>query len=78
VYYHEGIAQLQLRNNEEALRCFQKAIDLSEGRYAGAEFGYGLVLLREGEGEEAERMVRHPWKQIRTVWKARWFWGSCC
>ncbi len=58
VYYHEGIAQLQLRNNEEALRCFQKAIDLSEGRYAGAEFGYGLALLREGEAEEAERVVR--------------------
>jgi tetratricopeptide (TPR) repeat protein len=59
VYYHEGIAQLQLRNNEQALRCFQKAIDLSEGRYAGAEFGYGLALLREGEAEEAERVVRH-------------------
>jgi tetratricopeptide (TPR) repeat protein len=59
VYYQEGIAESQLRNNEEALRCFQKAIDLSEGRYAGAEFGYGLVLLREGEAEEAERVVRH-------------------
>jgi tetratricopeptide (TPR) repeat protein len=50
---------LQLRNNEEALRCLENAIDLSEGRYAGAEFGYGLVLLREGEAEEAERVVRH-------------------
>jgi len=58
VYYHQGIAQLQLRNHEEALRCFQKAIDLSGGRYAGAEFGYGLALLREGEAEEAERVVR--------------------
>jgi tetratricopeptide (TPR) repeat protein len=57
--YYEGIAQLQLRNNEEALRCFQKAIDLSEGWHAGAEFGYGLVLLPEGEAEEAERVVRH-------------------
>ena len=58
VYYHQGIAQLQLRNNEDALRCFQKAIDLSGGRYAEAAFGYGLVLLREGEAEEAERVVR--------------------
>ena len=24
VHYHEGIALLQLRNNEEALRCFKK------------------------------------------------------
>jgi len=59
VYYHQGIAQLQLRNDEKALRRFQKAIDLSEGRYPGAEFGYALALLREGEAEEAERVVRH-------------------
>ena len=59
VYYHEGIAALQLRNNEDAERYFQKSIDLSEGKYARAEFGYGLTLLREGKTEEAERVVRH-------------------
>jgi tetratricopeptide (TPR) repeat protein len=59
VYYHEGIAALQLRNNEDAERYFQKSIDLSEGKYARAEFGYGLALLREGKTEEAERVVRH-------------------
>jgi tetratricopeptide (TPR) repeat protein len=59
VYYHEGIVALQLRDNDEALRCFQKAIDLSGGSYARAEFGYGLALLRQGKPEEAETVVRH-------------------
>jgi len=59
VYYHEGIAALQVHNNEEALRCFQKSIDLSGGKYARAEFGYGLALLRQGKPEEAETVVRH-------------------
>jgi len=59
VYYHEGIAALQLRNNEDAERYFQKSIDLSEGKYARAEFGYGLALLRQGKPEEAETAVRH-------------------
>ena len=36
--------------------------DLSEGRYTGAEFGYGLALLGEGEAEEAERVVCHGLK----------------
>ena len=58
-YYNEGVAEMQLRNNQEALRCFQKAIDLSDGSYARAEFGYGLALLRAGKAEEAERVVRH-------------------
>jgi tetratricopeptide (TPR) repeat protein len=59
LYYNEGVAEMHLRNNQEALRCFQKAIDLSGGSYARAEFGYGLALMREGKAEEAERVVRH-------------------
>jgi tetratricopeptide (TPR) repeat protein len=58
-YYNEGVAELQLHNNEEALRRFEKAVELSAGSYANAEFGYGLALLREGRAEEAQREVRH-------------------
>jgi len=58
VYYHRGIAEMQLNRNDEALQSFEKAIDLSEGRYARAQFGYGLVLCRNGKPEEAERVVR--------------------
>jgi tetratricopeptide (TPR) repeat protein len=58
-YYHEGITALIERNNEAALRCFQKAIDASEKGYPPAEFGFGLALMREGKPEEAEGVVRH-------------------
>jgi len=58
VYYHEGIAKLALRKNEEASQDFQKALELSEGRYARADFGYGLALVREGKYQEAEGVVR--------------------
>jgi tetratricopeptide (TPR) repeat protein len=59
VYYHEGIAEMLLGRNEEALQSFQKAVDLSNGSFARAEFGYGLALCRKGNATEAERVVRH-------------------
>jgi len=58
-YYHQGVAELQLSRNEEALRSFQSAIDLSNGHYPRAEFGYALVLNRIGDSADAERVVRH-------------------
>jgi tetratricopeptide (TPR) repeat protein len=59
VYYHKGIAETELGEYDNALQSFQKAIDLSEGRYARAEFGYGLALCRMGRAADAERIVRH-------------------
>src|SRR6266404_3607184 len=59
VYYHRGVAEMQLGESDEAMQSFQRAIDLSDGRYARAEFGYGLILCRQGKTEEAERIVRH-------------------
>src|SRR6266446_6874747 len=58
VYYHRGVAEMQLGKSDEALKSFQKAIDLSDGRYARAQFGYGLILCRQGKLDEAERIVR--------------------
>jgi Tfp pilus assembly protein PilF len=58
VYYHRGVAEMQLDKNDQALESFQRAIDLSEGRYSRAQFGYGLILCRQGKPEEAERIVR--------------------
>lgn len=57
-YYDQGIAQSILRQNDQALDSFQKAIDLSEGKYPRAEFGYGLVLSRVGRFVEAEAVIR--------------------
>jgi len=58
-YYHRAVAEAQLDQNEEALRSFQAAIDLSDGHEPRAEFGYALVLSRVGNASEAERIVRH-------------------
>jgi len=40
------------------MQAFQKAIDLSGGRYAWAEFGIGYVLYLEGKTEEAVTIIR--------------------
>jgi len=56
-YYHMGVAEVGLRRLDEARQAFQKAIDLSGGRYAWAEFGIGYVLYLEGKPEEAINIV---------------------
>jgi Tfp pilus assembly protein PilF len=57
-YYHIGVADLRLGREEEAAQAFQKAIDLSGGRYAWAQFALGLLLCRRGEYTEAETAIR--------------------
>jgi tetratricopeptide (TPR) repeat protein len=56
--YGEGVAQLHLNSDDKAQEAFQKAIDMSGGRYARAQFGYALVLSRKGRAAEAERVAR--------------------
>jgi len=57
-YYHVGVVQTNLGRFDEAMEAFQTAIDLSDGRYAWAEFGYGYLLYREGKPDEAVTMIR--------------------
>ena len=57
-YYHMGVVETRLGRLDEAMQAFQKAIDLSGGRYAWAEFGIGYLLHLEGKGEEAVTTVR--------------------
>jgi tetratricopeptide (TPR) repeat protein len=57
-YYHLGAVEMKLNRLEEAKQAFQTAIDLSGGKYAWAEFGYGYVLYVEGKAEEAEAILR--------------------
>ncbi len=57
-YYHIGVADLRLGHEEEAAQAFQKAIDLSGGHYAWAQFALGLLLCRQGEYAEAETVIR--------------------
>jgi tetratricopeptide (TPR) repeat protein len=57
-YYHAGIVETSMGKLEEASQAFQKAIDLSGGRYAWGEFGIGYVLYAEGKAEEAVSAIR--------------------
>jgi tetratricopeptide (TPR) repeat protein len=57
-YYHVGVVQMDLGRFDEAMQAFQKAIDLSSGRYAWAEFGFGYLLYREGKPDEAVPVIR--------------------
>jgi len=56
--YHMGVVEMNLGQFDEAMQAFQKAIDLSGGRYAWAEFGFGYLLYREGKPEEAVTAIR--------------------
>ena len=57
-FYHIGVVKTRQGLLGEALPAFQKAIDLSGGRYAWAEFGIGYVQYVEGKSEEAVATIR--------------------
>src|SRR6266568_5878597 len=57
-FYHIGVVETRRDRLEEALPAFQKAIDLSGGSYAWAEFGIGYLLYVEGKTEEAVTTLR--------------------
>jgi tetratricopeptide (TPR) repeat protein len=57
-YYNMAVAETTLGHMDEAIKAFQTAIDLSGGRYAKAEFGYGYLLCQEGRPAEAEKVIR--------------------
>jgi tetratricopeptide (TPR) repeat protein len=57
-YYDIGTAEITLGHNDEAMKAFQTSIDLSGGRYARAEFGYGYLLCHQGKPAEAEKIIR--------------------
>ena len=58
-YYHLGVAQKRLGQEDKAMASFQTAIDLSNGKYALAEYAYALLLCKQGKPADAERTVRY-------------------
>jgi Tfp pilus assembly protein PilF len=58
-YYHLGVAQKRLGQEDQAMSSFQSAIDLSSGKYALAAYAYGLLLCKQGRSHDAERTVRY-------------------
>jgi tetratricopeptide (TPR) repeat protein len=57
-HYHIGAVEMRLGHRDAATEAFQKAIDLSGGRYAWAEFGLGYLLYLEGKPGDAEGVIR--------------------
>ena len=57
-HYHLGLAQKRLGQSDEAAASFRKAIELSGGKYVLADYGYALLLCKQGKAAEAERVVR--------------------
>lgn len=57
-YYKIGIARLELHQIDAAGSALRKAIELSEGKYAAAFFGLGLVLSASGQYQDAAVAVR--------------------
>lgn len=56
--YHVGFVHLKMGQPEEAMQWFQRAVDLSKGRYAPAELGVGALLYESGKASEAEIVIR--------------------
>jgi tetratricopeptide (TPR) repeat protein len=53
-----GMAEIHLGNTDEARKAFRAAIDLSKGRHAPAQIGFGYLLYLDGKAEEAEVILR--------------------
>jgi tetratricopeptide (TPR) repeat protein len=68
-YYHIGVAQKRLGQNDQAADSFRKAIELSGGKYVLADYAYALLLCKQGKATEAERIIREALSlnQIRPV-----------
>jgi tetratricopeptide (TPR) repeat protein len=56
-HYDLGLAHYTLGHYAEAEQSFQKAIDLTQGRFALPQFGMGMVLCHEGEFEQAAAVI---------------------
>jgi Tfp pilus assembly protein PilF len=56
--YHKGVAEMRLGHKDEAMEAYQKAIDLSGGRFGWAQFAVGYLLCQEGKPGDAEKIIR--------------------
>jgi len=74
-YYHAGVAEMRLGRNEQAMQAFQKAIDLSGGRYAWAQFSLGVLLLQQDKPDEAQVVIRRGLELGETSLSGRFLLG---
>jgi Tfp pilus assembly protein PilF len=57
-YYQMGVANMLLGQASEAEQDFQKAISLSQGRFADAQFSLGLLFCQRQQFGEGELIIR--------------------
>jgi tetratricopeptide (TPR) repeat protein len=57
-YYNLGLAQLRLGQMENAQRSLQRAVDLSGGGFAPAQFLMGVVLCQQQDYRHAESVIQ--------------------
>jgi tetratricopeptide (TPR) repeat protein len=57
-YHQAGMAYLALQNSPEAEKQFQKAVELSQRKYADADIALGTLLLHRNALNEGESLLR--------------------
>jgi len=75
-YYQIGMVNLELRHGDEAEHALQRAIDLSGGGYAEAEFALGALLCDRQAYADAERVLRRGIDVDATSWRGYLFLGQ--
>ena len=69
-YYHLGIAQQAVGQDEKAAASFQSAVNLSGGKYAVAQYAYAMILCRQGKIMEGERILRYALDTDLSAYRA--------
>ena len=67
-YHQMGLAYMRLGQAAQAEQAFQKAIDLSQGRYAEALFGLASLLSNHQRFSEAEPLARRGLELDGSSW----------
>jgi tetratricopeptide (TPR) repeat protein len=75
-YYQIGVANMELRRGDEAEHALQRAIDLSGGGYAEAQFALGALLCDRQAFVDAERVLRRAINLDANSWKGHLFLGQ--
>ena len=57
-YYDLGVAKFRLGHTDDAEQAFQKAIDLTGGRFAPPQFGMGALLCVKQQFVQAEKLLQ--------------------
>src|SRR5256885_310104 len=75
-FYQAGLANMELRRWTDAEQDFQRAINLTGGGHAEAEFALGAVLCQRQAYADAERALRRGLDVDSNSWKGYVFMGE--